>query len=171
MTVNQPKLNNSQNLEQQYLTFSLGAELYAVEILKVQEIRGWTDVTPIPNCPKFIRGVLNLRGEIVPIVDLRRRFNMPDIPFTSFTVVIVLNLSTRTVGIMVDSVSDVLDFKAEEIRPAPDFGTSIDATYLRGLCPTKEKMVIVLDAEKLLGAAQLAAISAATEAQEQLHAG
>lgn len=157
------------DVEHQYLTFSLGEELYAAEILKVQEIRGWTDVTPIPNCPSFIRGVLNLRGEIVPIVDLRRRFNMPDVPFTAFTVVIVLNLHNRTVGVMADGVSDVLDFKASDIRPSPDFGTNIDATYLRGLCPSDDKMVIVLDAEKLLGTDQLVAMDAVTEQGNTSH--
>jgi purine-binding chemotaxis protein CheW len=139
---------------EQFLTFELAAEAYGVEILKVQEIRGWEPVRIIPNTPAFIKGALNLRGAIVPIIDLRVRFNMEKAEYSPVTVVIVLTVkSTSTlsmIGIVADAVSDVLDIKADDIRDAPNFGSKIDTRYMRGMYVDKEKMVILLDVDKLL---------------------
>lgn len=152
--VNQPTADDMAEGEQ-FLTFELGDELYGVEILKVQEIRGWSEPTIIPNAPHFIRGVINLRGAIVPILDLRRRFEMEETEFTPQTVVIVVNVQDRTIGMVVDAVSDVVDFEQAEIRNAPDFGATIDASFIRGLSPHEERMVILLHIDKLLAKSEL----------------
>lgn len=147
----------------QFLTFRLGAEEYGVDILRVQEIKGWTPVTQIPNAPAFLKGVLNLRGTIVPIVDLRMRFNMEAVEYTPTTVVIVLSLRAtereRTFGIVVDAVSDVLNIAANDIRPKPDFGTVGDADFIRGLTTVDERMVMLLDIDCLLHTDELPAIA------------
>lgn len=143
---------------EQFLTFMLGEELYGVDILKVQEIRGWSEPTQIPNAPEFIRGVMNLRGAIVPILDLRRRFGMDETEFTKYTVVIVVNVQDRTIGMIVDAVSDVVDLNTTDIRPSPDFGASIDASFIRGLSPQEEQMVIVLNVDAMLQACDLVAL-------------
>jgi purine-binding chemotaxis protein CheW len=139
---------------QQYLTFTLGGETYGVDILRVQEIRGWTPVTCIPNVPAYLRGVLNLRGNIVPIVDMRMRFKLEHAEFTPVTVVIVLSVQTlqgeRVIGMVVDSVSDVLDITAEEIKPSPDFGSAVDTDFINGLATTNDEMVMLLDVDKML---------------------
>lgn len=136
--------------ENQFLTFVLGDETYGLDILQVQEIRSWSQPTQIPNAPRYIRGVTNLRGEIVPILDLRRRFDMEETEFTKYTVVIVVNIQNRTVGMIVDGVSDVVNLSASEMRAAPDFGTSIDASFIRGLASHEERMVILLNIQALL---------------------
>jgi len=137
----------------QYLTFILAGEEYGVDILRVQEIKGWDSVTPIPNTPEYIKGVINLRGTIVPIIDLRHRFSLETIPYGATTVVIVLKVigekGNRTMGIVVDAVSDVYNVAAEEMKPPPDFGT-ISIDYVKGLATVDEKMVIVLDIDRLL---------------------
>lgn len=140
---------------QQYLTFTLDSETYGVDILKVQEIRGWTQETPIPNSPEFIRGVVNLRGSIVPVFDMRNRFNMSATEFTQYTVVIVVNVQGRTVGIVVDAVSDVVDYNEEDINPAPDFGSSIDSSFINGLATVDDKMVIILNIDRMLQSCEL----------------
>ena len=138
----------------QHLTFTLAKEEYGVEILRVVEIKGWTPVTRIPNTPEFVKGVLNLRGTIVPIIDLRIRFNLEEAAYTPTTVVIVLSIKgesgSRTVGIVVDGVSDVLNVKEEEIKPAPDFGSAIQMEFIRGLAALDERMVMLLDIDRLL---------------------
>tara|TARA_B100000609_G_scaffold181133_1_gene162048 strand:+ start:124 stop:699 length:576 start_codon:yes stop_codon:yes gene_type:complete len=150
------ELNNSTaEGEQQFLTFSLGDESYGVDILKVQEIRGWNTPTPIPNAPKFVRGVVNLRGAIVPILDLRRRFDMEEIEFTQYTVVIVVNVKGRTIGMIVDAVSDVVNLSTDDMRPAPDFGASIDASFIQGLAPNDDRMVILLNIDAMLQSCEL----------------
>ncbi len=139
---------------EQFLTFELAGEAYGVEILKVQEIRGWEPVRIIPNTPDFIKGALNLRGSIVPIVDLRERFNMEKTDYSPMTVVIVLcvenNEGKHVMGIVADSVSDVLDVKLDDIRKTPDLGSNIDTRYMRGMYVGKDKMVMLLDVDKLL---------------------
>ncbi len=151
--------------EGQFLTFELNNEMYGVDILKVQEIRGWTEVTNIPNAPHFIRGVVNLRGAIVPILDMRRRFNMDELVFTHQTVVIVVNVSDRTIGMVVDGVSDVVNIPMEELRPAPDFGTGIDASFLQGLAPIdEENMAIILNIDEMLQACELVQLDKLTDA-------
>ncbi|MBL1293244.1 MAG: purine-binding chemotaxis protein CheW [Thiotrichales bacterium] len=138
----------------QYLTFILADEEYGVDILRVQEIKGWGSVTPIPNTPEFIKGVINLRGTIVPIIDLRQRFGLEKMEYGKLTVVIVLKIvcevGERIMGIIVDAVSDVYNVAEEEMKPPPDFGSVVSIDYVKGLATVGEKMVIVLDIDHLL---------------------
>lgn len=134
----------------EYLTFVLGTEEYGLDILKVQEIRGYDAVTQIANTPDFIKGVVNLRGKIVPIVDLRIKFNLGKVEYNEFTVVIILNLNGRVVGIVVDGVSDVMALKAEQLRDVPSLVTNIDTKYIVGLATVEEQMLILVDIEKLM---------------------
>ena len=147
------------NQIEQFLTFQLAGEAYGVDILKVQEIRGWEAVRIIPNTPAFIKGVLNLRGSVVPIVDLRERFSLEHCEYNQKTVVIVLCVkhlsSTFVMGIVADAVSDVLDIKVEEIKKAPNFGTKIDTRYMRGMHVFKKNMILLLDVDKLLNPDEL----------------
>ncbi|SDM66497.1 purine-binding chemotaxis protein CheW [Oryzisolibacter propanilivorax] len=146
----------------EYLTFRLGQEEYGIDILKVQEIRGYEPPTRISPAPAFIKGVTNLRGTIVPIVDLRLRLDCAQAEYNSFTVVIVLNLRERVVGIVVDSVSDVLELKPEQMRPAPDVDSAIDSQCIRGLGAVGERMLILLDIEKLMSGADMGLTAADT---------
>jgi purine-binding chemotaxis protein CheW len=149
------------------MTFTLAEEVYGVDILRVQEIRGWETVTRVPNAPAYVKGVINLRGAIVPIFDLRERFNMPVQEYTKDTVVIVLRIqsqtgnSTRIMGVVVDAVSDVLSAKTAEIGSTPDFGGRVATEFISGLASAGGKMIMLLDVDKLLsqeeGAAQDAA--------------
>lgn len=132
------------------LTFILGSEEYGIDILKVQEIRGYDAVTLIANTPDFIKGVINLRGIIVPIVDLRIKFHLGNVEYNEFTVVIILNVANRVVGIVVDGVSDVITLTAEQMKPAPEFSSSLDMQYILGLGTVDERMIIVMDIEKLM---------------------
>ncbi len=145
----------------QFLTFVLGAEEYGVDILRVQEIKGWDSVTPIPNTPEYIKGVINLRGTIVPIVDLRQRFSMPEVEYGPITVVIVLKIECadrdRIMGIVVDGVSDVYDVPPDEMKEAPDFGNVVDTEFVQGLATVDEKMIIILDIDHLLSGNEIAA--------------
>lgn len=138
----------------QYLTFRLGEEDYGVDILRVQEIKGWNPVTTIPNTPEYLRGVLNLRGAIVPIIDLRMRFKLPNAEYTPTTVVIVLCVRAddkeRILGIVVDGVSDVLNVAQDDIRPAPDFGAAVNTEFINGLATVEDAMIMLLDIDKLL---------------------
>jgi purine-binding chemotaxis protein CheW len=148
---------------EQFLTFELAGEAYGVDILKVQEIRGWESVREIPNTPDYIKGALNLRGTIVPIIDLRERFNMEKMEYSATTVVIVLvieNSQGRNVmGIVADAVSDVLDIHGNDIKNSPSLGTKIDTRYMRGMFVGKKQMVMLLDADKLLDSDEFEAIS------------
>ncbi|EPR3505006.1 chemotaxis protein CheW [Serratia marcescens] len=135
---------------QEFLIFTLGNEEYGIDILKVQEIRGYDQVTRIANTPAFIKGVTNLRGVIVPIIDLRVKFSQQSVSYDENTVVIVLNFGQRVVGIVVDGVSDVLSLTAEQIRPAPEFAVTLATEYLTGLGSLGERMLILVDIEKLL---------------------
>lgn len=139
----------------EYLTFCLGAEEYGIDILKVQEIRSYETPTRIANAPPFIKGVVNLRGVIVPIVDMRLKFNCERAEYNEFTVVIVLNLSSRVVGIVVDSVSDVLELAEDNIKNAPDMNCVVDARHIRGLGHVGERLLILLDIEQLILAPEL----------------
>lgn len=141
--------------EGEYLTFVLGMESYGLDILKVQEIRGYDAVTQIANTPAFIKGVINLRGKIVPIVDLRVKFNMGKIEYNEFTVVIILNLGGRVVGIVVDGVSDVMQLEESQIRAVPDIVANIDTQYITGLASIAEKMFILVDIEKLMNSQEM----------------
>ena len=141
-----PALNGSS----EFLTFKLGGEEYGIDILRVQEIRGYDAVTPIANSPEFLKGVINLRGTIVPIIDLRIKFQVGQAVYDQFTVVIILNIGTRVMGIVVDSVSDVTTLNPEQIRPTPELGGSVDTSYIKGLAPSDERMLILLDIEKMM---------------------
>jgi purine-binding chemotaxis protein CheW len=145
----------------EYLTFTLGQEEYGVDILKVQEIRGYEAVTKIANAPAFIKGVANLRGTIVPIVDMRIKFNLGEPVYDQFTVVIILSVGGRVVGMVVDSVSDVIELKPEQVRPAPDFSSSFDTRYITGLGTVDERMLILVDIERLMSAEDMALMSGA----------
>lgn len=146
----------------QYLTFTLGTEEYAVDILKVQEIRGYDAVTAIANSPEFIKGVINLRGVIVPIVDMRIKFNVGQASYDQFTVVIILNVLGRVVGIVVDGVSDVIALPAEQIRDAPEFGAALDTRYIIGLGTIDQRMIILVDIEKLISSRDMELMEEAT---------
>lgn len=139
----------------QVLTFVLGHETYGVDILRVQEIRGWSAVTRIPNAPPHVLGVLNLRGSIVPIVDLRKRFSLDNADYTAVTVIIVLQVRSpsgqRDVGVVVDGVSDVVDIQAAAVKPAPDLGAHEATGHIRGIAPVAERMVVLLDIDRLIG--------------------
>ncbi|BCM25433.1 chemotaxis protein CheW [Methyloradius palustris] len=134
----------------EFLTFVLGDESYGLEILKVQEIRGYDTVTKIANTPPFIKGVINLRGRIVPIVDLRIKFHLSKVDYDEFTVVIILNLSGRVVGMVVDGVSDVMNLQASQIREVPDIVSKINTSFITGLASIEEKMFILVDIERLM---------------------
>jgi purine-binding chemotaxis protein CheW len=135
----------------QFLTFTLGAEEYGVEILKVQEIKGYSAITPIPNTPSYVKGVMNLRGAIIPIVDLRAKLAMPEAAYNQFTVIIVVRVGPKTVGVVVDAVSDVLNIPAKDVQPTPDFGAQVDARFISGLAKTGDRLVVLLDIDKVLG--------------------
>ncbi len=143
----------------EYLTFRLDQEEYGIDILKVQEIRGYEPPTRIANAPRFIKGVVNLRGTIVPIVDMRLKFNCAQARYDSFTVVIILNLHSRVVGIVVDSVSDVMQLAPENIRSAPEIESVIDNGCILGLGSVAERMLILLDIEKLMSSSDMGLVS------------
>ena len=134
----------------QFLTFQLGDELYGVDILRVQEIKGYTTVTKIPNTPEYIKGVLNLRGTIVPIVELRTTFGMPTIDYTMFTVIVVVVVRDRIMGLVVDSVSDVLNISKKDIQAPPAFGTKVDVSVLNGIGKSGDKLAALLNIDRLL---------------------
>ena len=148
-------------LNRELLTFSLGSEEYGIDILKVQEIRGYEAVTTIANAPEFIKGVINLRGIIVPIVDMRIKFNFGDVTYNETTVVIILNISNRVVGMVVDGVSDVITLKSNQVKPAPEFGAGLDTHYLQGLGTVDERMIILVDIEKLMNSKDMELIDSA----------
>lgn len=135
----------------QFLTFNLGEELYGVDILRVQEIKGYTAVTKIPNTPPHIKGVLNLRGTIVPIIELRTKFGMQTIDYTAFTVIIVVVVRDKVMGLVVDSVSDVLNIDRKDIQASPKFGGNVDVSVLDGIGKSGDKLVALLDMDRLLG--------------------
>jgi len=149
----------------EFLTFRLGAEEYGIDILRVQEIRSYEQPTRIANSPAFIKGVVNLRGVIVPIVDLRMKLGCESAEYNSFTVVIVLNVKGRVVGAVVDSVSDVLELAADAIKPAPELSSSVDAGFITGIGSVKsdnrDRMLILMDIESLMASADMGLIAGA----------
>lgn len=159
-TMNQTKAasNEEDLIASEYLTFTLGSEEYAIDILKVQEIRGYEQPTLIANSPPFIKGVINLRGIIVPIVDLRVKFRLTKVEYTPFTVVVILNVAGRVIGVVVDSVSDVIMLTRQQIRPAPDFSATFDTKYILGLASVEGRMLIVSDIEQLMTSTDMALI-------------
>lgn len=142
----------------EFLAFTLGKEEYGIDILKVQEIRGYETVTRIANAPEFVKGVVNLRGIIVPIVDMRIKFNLGEPTYDQFTVVIILNIGGRVVGMVVDSVSDVITLSPEQIKPAPEMGTALNTDYLIGLGTLDQRMLILVDIDKLMSSSEMGLI-------------
>src|SRR5574343_2094467 len=145
------------------LVFALGQEEYGIDILKVQEIRGYDAVTTIANSPSFLKGVINLRGTIVPIVDMRIKFNLGKVEYDQFTVVIILNVAQRVIGVVVDSVSDVISLSRAQIRQAPDFSGSFDTKYIIGLATVEERMLIVTDIGQLMTSRDMELIDSAED--------
>ena len=148
--------DSSSQTEQEFLSFVLGEEQYALDIMAVKEIRGYEPVTKIANAPPFIKGVLNLRGDIVPIVDLRIKFNVGEASYDEFTIVIMLNVCNRIVGIVVDAVSDVIKLSSDDIKPPPEFGVAFDTKFLHGLAEVQDSMVIIVNIESLISSDSLA---------------
>ena len=151
----------------QFLTFQLGDELYGVDILRVQEIKGYTTVTKIPNMPPHIKGVLNLRGTIVPIVELRTKFGMPTIDYTMFTVIVVVVVKEKIMGLVVDAVSDVLNIDKKDIQPPPQFGAKVDISFLNGIGKSGDKLIALLDMDRLLSDSDMQDAAVATDADSQ----
>jgi purine-binding chemotaxis protein CheW len=137
------------------LTFTLGKEEYGIDILKVQEIRGYDAVTTIANSPEFIKGVINLRGIIVPIIDMRIKFSLGNVTYNELTVVIILNVAHRVVGMVVDGVSDVIALSPDQIKAAPEFNSSLDMQYITGVGTIDDRMIIVIDIEKLMASSDM----------------
>ena len=146
----------------EFLAFTLGKEEYGIDILKVQEIRGYEAVTRIANAPEFVKGVINLRGIIVPIVDMRIKLHLGEPTYDQFTVVIILNIAGRVVGMVVDSVSDVVTLNPGEIKPAPEMGTAFNTDYLIGLGTLEERMIILVDIDRLMSSAEMGLIEKLT---------
>lgn len=149
-------MNADNQAMRELLTFTLADEEYCIDILKVQEIRGYESVTRIANTPSFIKGVVNLRGNIVPIIDLRIKLGLGDPRYDHSTVVIILNILKRVVGVVVDSVSDVITLPADAIKPAPEFGGTLDTQYIIGLATLEDRMLIHVDIEKLISSNDMA---------------
>jgi purine-binding chemotaxis protein CheW len=145
----------------EYLTFTLGEESYGIDILKVQEIRGYDVVTHIANSPDFIKGVINLRGVIVPIVDMRIKFNIGEPVYNEFTVVIIINVLGKVIGMVVDGVSDVVGLAPEQVRPAPEMGAALDTHYITGLATVEGQMLILVDIETLMSSEEMQIIAQA----------
>jgi purine-binding chemotaxis protein CheW len=142
----------------EFLAFTLGKEEYGINILKVQELRGYEAVTRIANSPDFIKGVVNLRGIIVPIIDMRIKFQLGEPTYDQFTVVIILNIAGRVMGMVVDSVSDVIALSQDQIKPAPEMGTAFNTDYLIGLGTLDERMLILVDIDKLMSGDEMGLI-------------
>jgi purine-binding chemotaxis protein CheW len=145
----------------QFLTFVLGSEEYGLDILRVQEIRGYSAITAIPNTPPYIKGVMNLRGAVVPVLDLRAKFGMPEVEYNKFTVIIVVTVGTRIAGLVVDAVSDVLNIARTEIETPPELETTVDSSFITGLAKAADKLILLLDIERIVGSAEVAALGRA----------
>lgn len=157
------------SIEKEFLTFKLGQEEFGLEILKVQEIRSYDVVTRIPNSPDFVKGVINLRGSIVPILDLRMKFNLEQIEYDQYTVVIVLNFPGRTLGVVVDAVSDVIGLSDEQIQPAPELSAVFSGEYLLGLATVEQRMIILVDIESLLTQQDAALVNEVSAQAEEIN--
>ena len=141
---------------EQYLAFRLDGLDYGIPIMQVQEIRGWTKVTPLPNSPRYIKGVLNLRGTIVPIIDLRLRFNLDETPYDACTVIVVVNVGGRLAGLVVDAVSDVISLTPEQRRNPPEFEGQVNRQFVQGLTQVDDKLLVLIDVDKLINPDTLA---------------
>jgi len=163
MNLNQ-KQDQAEGQGREFLVFTLAEQEYGIDILKVQEIRGYDNqsVTRIANVPSFIKGVTNLRGVIVPIVDLRMKFNLDKVEYNHQTVVVILNVHSRVVGVVVDGVSDVLMLQSSQISPAPQFGSAFSTEHLMGIGTLDERMLILVDIEKLMSSDEMALVESAS---------
>ena len=150
-----PPANEPPTSIREFLAFKLGAEEYGIDILRVQEIRSYEEPTRIAHAPAFVRGVVNLRGVIVPIVDLRLRFNLDQVSYDSFTVVIVLNIGSRVMGMVVDAVSDVITLTPDKLRPVPEFNSAIQSDHILAIGAVEDRMLILVDIEKLMTSAEM----------------
>jgi purine-binding chemotaxis protein CheW len=159
--------NEKQSVENEYLTFWLGNEYYGIDILIVQEIRTFEHVTTIANMPSHIKGVMNLRGVIIPIVDMRVKFNLSEITYNEMTVVIILNIGKRIVGIVVDSVADVVLLEVEDVQPPPNFASALDTQYITGLASHNELMLVLMDIQKLMNSDEMALFDQLSSSNEQ----
>jgi purine-binding chemotaxis protein CheW len=159
-----PHRSTSRETTREVLVFILGGDEYGVDILKVQEIRGYEKVAPIPAAPDYVKGVINLRGAIVPVIDLRVKFRLGEVKYDQFTVVVILRLASRVIGVVVDGVSDVMALTASEVRAPPQLGAVVDASFISGVATQGERMVLLLDIEKLLSTGELNVLARATEA-------
>jgi purine-binding chemotaxis protein CheW len=164
-TANDQHTNNE--AQHEFLTFVLGDENYALDIMTVKEIRGYEEVTKIANAPAYLKGVLNLRGDIVPIVDLRLKFNVGEATYDEFTIVIMLMVGERIVGIVVDEVSDVIKVSESEIKAPPEFGVAFDSAYLHGLTSINEQMIILVNIQKLISSDELGLLDASLKAEQE----
>jgi purine-binding chemotaxis protein CheW len=135
---------------QSYLMFQLGSEDYAIEIRNVLEIKGYTAITPIPNAPAYLKGVMNLRGNIIPVVDLRQRFGMPAGNYDKFTVILIVSVQDKTSGVLVDTVTDIVELPTSQVAPPPDLGAQVDTSFLRGMVKSGGRVVLVLDLEQTI---------------------
>lgn len=163
MAIATPQTDRSGAAARQFLTFTLGNEEYGFDLLKVQELRGYTPVTPIPNAPPHMRGVLNLRGAVVPVIGLREKLGMPGVEYDKFTVIVVVSTGRRVVGLIVDAVSDVLSLLPSAIEPPPDLGDAIDTSFITGMAKTAERLLILVDIDRLLGTTESTNTSATDE--------
>jgi purine-binding chemotaxis protein CheW len=141
---------------QQFLTFLLDDQEYGLEIFKIREIRGYAPITPIPNVPPHVRGVMNLRGTVLPVVDLRMKFHLPPVEYNKFTVIVIATVGEKIVGLLVDAVSDVLTVNRDAIRDAPDFGAAVDTRFINGVFQSREHLTVALNLEELLSESEIA---------------
>lgn len=148
--MSQIETSTQTNGANQFLSFVLGNEEYGMEILKVQEIKGFSPLTPIPNMPSYIRGVMNLRGTVVPVVDLRSQFSMNEVEYNQFTVIILVNVREKITGLVVDAVTDVFNLHASEILAPPEFGAQLDTRFISGVANIGDRLIVLLNIEKLL---------------------
>jgi purine-binding chemotaxis protein CheW len=160
-TASQSQTPQTKEEIKQYLTFWLNEQEYGLDLLRVREIRGFTAITAIPNMPSHIKGVMNLRGTVLPVVDLRLKFGMPEKPYTKFTVIIIAKSGEKNIGLVVDSVSDVLSLPAHQISPPPDFGIAVDRNFILGLLKASDRLSILLDLDKLLSESEVTVDAAA----------
>ncbi|WP_293780120.1 chemotaxis protein CheW [uncultured Oxalicibacterium sp.] len=156
--MNTPHLVNTPSTPLEFLAFTLGNEEYGINIQTVQELRGYDAVTQIANAPDYLKGVINLRGTIVPIIDMRIKFSLSEPVYDQFTVVIILQIGGRTIGMVVDSVSDVLTLTPEQIKPAPEMGSTVATDYLLGLGTVNERMLILIDISQLMQSSEIGLI-------------
>ena len=153
--------SETQPAQQQFLTFLLDDRQYGLEIFRIREIRGYAPITPIPNVPAHVRGVMNLRGTVLPVIDLRMKFRLPAVEYNKFTVIVIATVAEKLVGLLVDAVSDVLMVGRDAFREAPDFGSSVDTRFINGVFQSREQLTVALNLEELLTESEIAVPQAA----------